>query len=240
MPSSPRAYFFFLHWPDSERWSPYVSSSSWCSGNACSAVALSHLKLTKPSVNLSTAGPLCCILFSQWVVFPLQLGKDLKWGQKKAFCRFCLGNYVYIWDFQLLKDSLEQHLPARDTAGVTPESPEAPRQWWGQTDRQVEILFIGSFRHHLQLQPCLSFIWTTRNKGGLLVPTKAVFVPLPCARSWCASAQILTCGLLVVTFHHPWKSFSIFSLAPGQSWEGNNPRRADCSVIAVGTPSVIQ
>lgn len=103
------ADFSLLHWPDTERWSPYVSRSSWCTGNACSATAQSHMQLTKPLANLATAGPLCyhhlcCILFSQWVIFPLRLGKDLSWGQKKAFSRFCLGNYVYVQDFQLLKD----------------------------------------------------------------------------------------------------------------------------------------
>lgn len=105
MPSSPRwADFFFLHWPDPERWSPYASRSSWWTENAYSAAALSHMHLTNSSAYLATAGPLCyhhlcCILFSQRVIFPLQLGKDRNRGQKNAFSRFCLGIFVYIQDF---------------------------------------------------------------------------------------------------------------------------------------------
>ena len=99
---------------------------------------------------------------------------------------------IFSWE-----DSLEQYLLARDTAGVTPGILllEAPRQAVG-TYRQTEILFASSFRL-LQLQPCLSYIWTIRNKGELPATTEAGFEPLPSGRSWCASAQILTCGLQV-------------------------------------------
>lgn len=156
MPSSPRFELLSssFHWPDPERWSPYASRASWCTGNACSAAALSHRQLTKLSANLATAGPLCChdlccLLFSQWVIFPLRLGKYLNWGQKKVFSRFCLGNYVYIQDFQLLKDSLEQDWPARDNWGDTRVT-RGTKAVVGR-DRQIKILFIYSFRHHLQL-----------------------------------------------------------------------------------------
>lgn len=95
------------------------------------------------------------------------------------------------------KDPLEQHSLARGTAGATPGilTLEAPGQAVGK-DRQTEILFVSSFRF-LQLQPRLSCIWTIRNKGVLLATTEAGFEPLPSGRSWCASAQILTCGLQV-------------------------------------------
>lgn len=80
---------------------------------------------------------------------------------------------IFSWE-----DSLEQQLQARDTAGVAPGilSLEAPRQVVG-TDRQTAILFLSSFRL-LPLQPCLSCIWTVRNKGELLATTEAGFEPL--------------------------------------------------------------
>lgn len=150
-------YFFFLHWPDPGRWSPYVSRASWCTGNACSVSALSHMQLTKPSANLATAGSvcchhLCCILFSQWVIFPLQLEKDLNWGQKKVFSMFCVGNCVYIQDFQLLNIN----------EGLLGAEMTSQRHSWGDTrvtrgtkavslDREIEMLLINSFRHHLEL-----------------------------------------------------------------------------------------
>lgn len=99
---------------------------------------------------------------------------------------------IFSWE-----DSLEQHSLARGTAGVTPGilTLDAPRQAVGK-DRQTEILFVSSFRL-LQLQPCLSCIWTIRNKGELLASTEAGFEPLPRGRSWCGSAQTVTCGLQV-------------------------------------------
>lgn len=196
------ADFSFLHWPDTERWSLYVTRSSCCTANACSVAVQPHVQPRKSSANLAIAGPfcchrLCCILFSQSIILPSQLGEDLSWVQKKGHLVFFGLGIMLLFRIFSWEDSLEQHSLARGTAGATPGilTLDAPRQAVGK-DRQTEILFVRSFRL-LQLQPCLSCIWTIRNKGELLASTEAGFEPLPSGRSWCGSAQIVTCGLQV-------------------------------------------
>lgn len=98
---------------------------------------------------------------------------------------------IFSWE-----DSLGQQLLARDTAGVRVGilSLEAPRQAVG-TGRQTELLFISSSRLP-QLQTYLNCIWIIPDKEEVLATREAGFEL--CDRSWCASAQTLTCGLLVV------------------------------------------